>query len=1380
MRRYGKARPICDGLEQRVLLSFAPNPPSFTAPVDYAVGQGPSSIAVGELGSGFDAVAVATTNETSNNVSVYIKDSAGVFASPVTYSTGNQPRAVLIGDLDGNGTGDLAVANFADNDLSILLFQTDVNISSSTVPVGNGPDSIAIGDFNQYRYGVDLAVANYYDNDISILAPDPVNGGYEPAVNYPVGHGPCSLIAADLNGDGSPDLVVANSTDNTISVLMSAPEALTFASTSTFPTGDDPSSIAVGDFNGDGIPDLAVTNKADNTVSILLGDGKGSFTPYGSFPTGNEPVYVATADLDGDGNADLVVADAGDNDVSVLIGDGHGNFSAPHRFSTGISPSAIAVGDLNPGTGTPDLIVANSGSNDICALFNTAITPPSFASQINSATAAAPDSITTADFYGDGKTDVAVTGPFSVVVLLNEGNGVFAPGVSYALDFQPECIASGDFNHDGKPDLVAGSGPSDRDVVAVLLNNGDGTFSAPTIYDCSTYVPKIESFVFSVVVADVNHDGNLDLLAVNNVGGVGALLGDGKGGFSPPTGTYNDVDYGFIAVADFNNDGYTDLVASDPTNSADFLFAPGLFTPPQRIPLDEDSQSIVAGDFNDDGNIDVAVVADPYVEVLLGDGKGDFKLRRKFFVPYGATSIVTGDFNGDGTLDLAIANDYSNTADVMLGDGAGDFTNSFDFPVQQDPFSLAVGDFNSDGKPDLVTANLHADTVSVLLNTAQFKIPSLSINDVSEAEGNSGTTSFQFSVSMDEPSSEPVTVYYQTADGTATAAAGDYQTALGEAEISAGQTSVQITVNVYGNTKVEPNETFFVSLYAPTGATIARNQGVGTIVNDDINQPPVALDDSGTTEQGYPVAINVLANDSDPDGDPISITTIVTAPAHGTAAINGTQIQFIPNASFVGTDSLVYQITDGQGGFATATVTISVTAQPPTPTIQSSTTLVASSNLVSTGDPVTFTATITSFGFIVPGPSGSVLFMEGTTVLGNGFVDTDGIATFSTKALAVGTHSVYAKYGGDKTYGESGSSDCILHVNGIECIPSVESSTLPTAIIIGARTPGRVTIDLSNESGSPTTGSGTIQLYIATNWLAPTTNLLIGTMKIRSLSIDPYTSKRIEMPVSPQLLGMAPGNYTLLVSATDSAGTVTYANGPQLVKIVAPAIDFSEQMMTPANVASGGRGTGFIQLSITNNGNIVSKGPVHIEISASQTSGQLGTLIVAVIENFVLGLAKSRKVIVPLKTIPVLADGSYFFVAQVTDPLGETSLVSSDTTTYFAAPFIQLAATLGEVVKLASGDTLTLTNNGNNDDKGSFLITFGFSYDAAGLTPAGQTESLRRVFRIKGGASIKVHFNDWAKITAGFMSSASYFLTLNATDINGKTALAVSTNNIYI
>jgi hypothetical protein len=111
--------------------------------------------------------------------------------------------------------------------------------------------------------------------------------------------------------------------------------------------------------------------------------------------------------------------------------------------------------------------------------------------------------------------------------------------------------------------------------------------------------------------------------------------------------------------------------------------------------------------------------------------------------------------------------------------------------------------------------------------------PVLRVNDVSKAEGTSGNTAFTFTVSLLPASTGTVTVKYATANSSALAGSDYTAIPLTTLTFTPRQTSKTVTVNVTGNTVVEPNEIFVVNLSGAVGATILDGQGVGTIRNDD-------------------------------------------------------------------------------------------------------------------------------------------------------------------------------------------------------------------------------------------------------------------------------------------------------------------------------------------------------------------------------------------------------------------------------------------------------------------------------------------------------------------------------------------------------------------
>jgi hypothetical protein len=151
------------------------------------------------------------------------------------------------------------------------------------------------------------------------------------------------------------------------------------------------------------------------------------------------------------------------------------------------------------------------------------------------------------------------------------------------------------------------------------------------------------------------------------------------------------------------------------------------------------------------------------------------------------------------------------------------------------------------------------------------------------------------------------------------------------------------------------------------------------------NGPPVATDDSATTPEDTATSIAVLANDTDPDGDTLSITTIGAA-AHGSAAVDpsGTSIVYTPAAGYSGPDTFSYTASDGAGGSDTADVSVTVTPvnDPPVATDDTATTAEDTATtigvLANDTDPDADTLSITNVG--APAHGTAVLDPSGTAI----------------------------------------------------------------------------------------------------------------------------------------------------------------------------------------------------------------------------------------------------------------------------------------------------------------------------------------------------------------------------------------------------------------
>ncbi len=138
----------------------------------------------------------------------------------------------------------------------------------------------------------------------------------------------------------------------------------------------------------------------------------------------------------------------------------------------------------------------------------------------------------------------------------------------------------------------------------------------------------------------------------------------------------------------------------------------------------------------------------------------------------------------------------------------------------------------------------------------------------------------------------------------------------GTATITAGVISYTPAANYHGSDSIT---------YLADGGRGATATGTLTITVTPVNDPPVAAADALATSEDVGAELDVAVNDSDLDGDALAITA-VTAPAHGAATFVGTTIRYAPAANYHGGDTLTYTISDGQGGSATAALTITVTA----------------------------------------------------------------------------------------------------------------------------------------------------------------------------------------------------------------------------------------------------------------------------------------------------------------------------------------------------------------------------------------------------------------------------------------------------------------------
>jgi hypothetical protein len=266
-----------------------------------------------------------------------------------------------------------------------------------------------------------------------------------------------------------------------------------------------------------------------------------------------------------------------------------------------------------------------------------------------------------------------------------------------------------DLNHDGNLDVVA-TGGSGNGVVSVFLGNGDGTLQAQVDYPAGQNPT-------GTISGDFNEDGNADV-AVSNYYAAAILLflGDGLGGLQSPISIPTGPHPFFLAANDLNSDGHLDLAVTNDNGVGTLLGnGDGTFQTPRDFP--GPGLDIKTGDFNGDGKVDVALAEDQGAGVLFGNGDGTLQARLLYGGGVRIYRISGGDLNGDGRDDIVGGGEVFGTpqALVFLANSNGTMRARRDYTTPAQPIALALGDFNHDGHVDMISGDYYVNQVSVFL-----------------------------------------------------------------------------------------------------------------------------------------------------------------------------------------------------------------------------------------------------------------------------------------------------------------------------------------------------------------------------------------------------------------------------------------------------------------------------------------------------------------------------------------------------------------------------------------------------------------------------------------------------------------------------------------
>ena len=292
----------------------------FTSPAEpeVQVNKGPYSIAVADF-NGDGLADFATADSASVSVSIRLGDGSGGFtpAAVPSIEVDGSPRSIAIADFNNDGKQDFATANSVSANVSIRLgdgtggflspLQGEVELG-----FGNNPRSVAIGDFNGDGRQ-DFVAANFNSNSVSIGLGNG-SGGFAPPAGplVTVGNAPQTVAIGDFNNDGRQDFATASSSASTLSLrLGTGTGGFTSPSYSEVNVGTTPLSVAVGDLNGDGLQDFVTANDGSDNVSIRLA-ACSPFTLSGTVTYGNAlgspppPRFVSNVTLTATGFATVL------------------------------------------------------------------------------------------------------------------------------------------------------------------------------------------------------------------------------------------------------------------------------------------------------------------------------------------------------------------------------------------------------------------------------------------------------------------------------------------------------------------------------------------------------------------------------------------------------------------------------------------------------------------------------------------------------------------------------------------------------------------------------------------------------------------------------------------------------------------------------------------------------------------------------------------------------------------------------------------------------------------------------------------------------------------------------------------------------------------
>jgi large repetitive protein len=662
-----------------------------------------------------------------DDYSVYAGNGDGTFQAPTSYGLGGTAgsTAIATGDFAGDGQIDLAIARTAPDDVRVELNNGAGAFADPSVVDLVRRQTPLVADINGDG-ATDVSVVDA-SGDILYRAGRPGEpDSFAPPVT--VNRGDPSRDIAFVSTQFGPTIASVDADDNAISFFVL--RSTGFVLVGRLATGSEPAQILSAELDEDGIADLVVRNAGAGTISVFPGNGHGWFLPADNLQVGLGASDVTTADLQQDGLLDIVYTNRISGEVGVLENLGGASFGSPVLYRAGPGPygvtgtpdpspvsslegtTSVAVGPF-AADGLPSLVTLDPGSNTFALLTGLGeglISNPTFFSMSGAGLV-----VRAINFNGQGLTGLAILTSDGLFIYRGDGHGGFLAPTEYDVGFEPNGLTVANLNGNGNVDLLISNPLGD---VQVLIGNGDGTFQPVQNLDqqvgLAVYAPNGNTpaaFIFT--------DQRNDQLVIKTVGGVTTVLGDASTGLISP---------GAVELADLDNNGILDLVVAN-SGSNNVLVYPGLgngaFGPALNgghgFYTGTNPMGITIADVNGDGRSDLIIANDGSndVSILLNVKMGNsftFEQGPRLQAGLGPVSTVVADVLGNGVPDLVIANSGSNNVWLLQGLGNGFFNDQSPMilPVGTNPSAIFAGQFTTGSGQDLVTVNSGSNSLTLI------------------------------------------------------------------------------------------------------------------------------------------------------------------------------------------------------------------------------------------------------------------------------------------------------------------------------------------------------------------------------------------------------------------------------------------------------------------------------------------------------------------------------------------------------------------------------------------------------------------------------------------------------------------------------------------